>query len=72
MSTLTRQVHVHNGRIALEDLPFTENTELTVLLMPTSLPIFQPNLSAWMEARRLTEAISGSLADDIAKEREEL
>lgn len=71
MSTYTQQVHVHDGRITLENLPFAEDTQLTVLLIPTSLPVFQPNITGWMEARRLTASISGSLAEDVIHDREE-
>jgi hypothetical protein len=71
MSTLTRQVHVHDGRITLNDVPFAEDTELTVVLVPISLPVFQPNIAGWMEACRLTASISGSLAEDVIHDRKE-
>ncbi len=41
MSTLTREVYVHDGRILLEDLSFADNTALTVIMTPK----FQPDLA---------------------------
>ncbi|MCU0426549.1 MAG: hypothetical protein MUF71_13080 [Candidatus Kapabacteria bacterium] len=69
MSAITREAHVHEGRISLEDLPFAENTAVTVTVVVK--PIFQPDMDGWREARILTAGITGNWADDIQFEREE-
>jgi hypothetical protein len=66
MSSLTREAYVTNGRIALEDLPFADNTALTIVLIPK----FKINMEGWLEARRLTATITGSLPDDQRYERD--
>lgn len=67
MSTLTRQVHVHDGRISLENLPFAENTQLTVILVPK----FPVETAHFWEAQKITANLKSTISSESDREYDE-
>ncbi len=60
--------HVMNGRLELDNLPFPDNAEVKVFVVP------KVNLSemSFMKIRQLTKNMKGNLSDDIDKERDDV
>jgi hypothetical protein len=67
MSQKIYETKVNNGRIELTNLPFENNQEVKVIVLPK----FKLDLNALEEAQRLTSSIKGNLSDEISAERDE-
>ncbi len=57
---------VKSGQVVLQDIPFADDTDVTIVIIP------KVNLQqlSFLKARELTKSISGNLSDDIIQERQ--
>jgi hypothetical protein len=67
MSILTRQVHVHDGRITLNDIPFAEDTMVTVTLVPS----FPVETAHFWKAQHLTAHLDKKFSSENEREIDE-
>ncbi len=67
MSQFVTEARVERGRLELFNIPFSDDTEVKVFVVP------KVDLSkmSFLEIRKLTSPIKGSLADSIRRERNE-
>lgn len=65
MSQFVTEARVERGRLELFNIPFSDDTEVKVFVVP------KVDLSkmSFLEARKLTSSIKGNLADSIRRER---
>jgi len=65
MSQYIIDTYIKNGNIVLNNLPFSENTNVKVIVIPkVDLSKF-----SFEKVQELTKGISGNLSDDIIRER---
>jgi len=57
---------VRNGRIELDDLPFSDNVEVKVFVVPK----VRLSEMSFTRIRKLTRSAKGNLSDDIDRERD--
>jgi hypothetical protein len=67
MSTFAQQVHVYDGRDAIENLPFAEKVELTVTLVPK----FRVEEAAFWKTQSLTSHLYTNFAETTIPHQEE-
>ncbi len=67
MSQLVIDSKVIKGRIELNNLPFEDDQEVKVYVIPK----FKLDLDSFVQAQKLTASIKGNLSDDIVAERNE-
>jgi len=65
MYKVTREVHIKNGHLELNDLPFSDDAVVNVIIFPK----VDLEKMLFEQAQVLSQSISGNLSDDIAKER---
>ena len=67
MTQFSTDSHVLNGHIEINDIPFPNDTEVKVFIVP------KVNLAklSFQKVRMLTKSIKGNFSDDIDKERNE-
>jgi len=66
MYQVTRDAQIKNGHLELNNLPFSDDAAVKVIILPKA------NLEkmSFAQAQTLTQSIQGNLSDDIAKERD--
>ncbi|MCP4695352.1 MAG: hypothetical protein GY862_00685 [Gammaproteobacteria bacterium] len=66
MYQVTKEAHIKNGHLELNDLPFSDDAVVEVVIFS------KVNLEkmSFEQAQLLTQSVSGNLSDDIAKERD--
>jgi len=67
MNQYVVDARIKNGFLSLENLPFIEETDVKVIVIPK---ISFRELS-FLKIRELTKSIKGNISDDIISEREE-
>jgi hypothetical protein len=67
MNQYVIDARIKDGYLSLKDLPFKEETEVKVIVIPK---IIFRKLS-FLKVRELTKSIKGNISDDIISEREE-
>ncbi|NCS87678.1 MAG: hypothetical protein AUK34_03400 [Ignavibacteria bacterium CG2_30_36_16] len=67
MNQYVIDARIKDGYLSLKDLPFKEETEVKVIVIPK---INFRELS-FLKVRELTKSIMGNISDDIISEREE-
>jgi hypothetical protein len=65
MSQFVIETRVKKGHLVLKDIPFSDDTELKVILIPK----FDVSKASFQKARKLSKRIQGNLSDDIIDER---
>ncbi len=65
MTPLIVETQFKNGQVELRNLPFADNTDVTVIIIPK----VNWDKLAFHKARELSRSIKGSLAADIMVER---
>ncbi len=67
MSQYAVDTHIKNGHLELDNIPFPDDVEVSVLVIP------KVKLSAmsFNKVRQLTKSIKGNLSDDVETERSE-
>ncbi len=66
MNQYVIDARIKDGYLSLKDLPFKEETEVKVIVIPK---IHFRELS-FLKIRELTKSIQGNISDDIISERE--
>jgi len=66
MYQVMREAHIKNGHLELNELPFSDDAAVKVIIFPK----VDLEKMSFEQAQRLTQSISGNLSDDIAKERD--
>jgi len=66
MYQVTREAHIKNGYLELNELPFSDDAVVKVIIFPK----VDLEKMSFEQAQLLTQSISGNLSDDIAKERD--
>ena len=66
MYKITRDAHIKNGHLELNDLPFSNDAAVKVIIVPK----VDLEKMAFEQAQLLTQSINGNLSDDITKERD--
>jgi len=59
--------HIRNGRLELDNIPFSDNVEVRVFVVPK----VKISEMSFVRIRELTRSVKGKLSDDIDKERDE-
>lgn len=67
MNQYVIDARIKDGYLSIKDLPFKEETEVKVIVIPK---INFRELS-FLRIRELTKSIKGNITDDISSEREE-
>jgi hypothetical protein len=65
MYKVTREVHIKKGHLELNELPFSDDTIVNVVIFPK----VDLEKMLFEQAQVLSQSIRGNLSDDIAKER---
>ncbi|EDN66473.1 conserved hypothetical protein [Beggiatoa sp. PS] len=65
MYKVTRDAHIKNGHLELNDLPFSNDAEVKVIIVPK----VDLEKMSFERVQQLTQSISGNLSDDIIHER---
>ena len=65
MNNYTIETKVKNGKVILKDLPFKEEVDVNVVLIP-KVKFKQLNFS---KMKKITKKIKGNLSEDIVAER---
>lgn len=58
--------HIRNGRLELENIPFSDNVEVRIFVIPK----VRLSEMSFARIRELTRSVKGNLSDDIDKERD--
>jgi len=66
MYQVTREAYIKNGHLELNDLPFSDDAAVKVIIMLKA----DLEKMAFAQAQILTQSINGNLSDDIARERD--
>ncbi|MBL7074981.1 hypothetical protein ISS37_07070 [candidate division KSB1 bacterium] len=67
MNQYVTDTRVKKGRVALKDVPFSDDSEVKVVVIPKA------NISkmSFQTVQKLTQPITGNLSDDVVSERED-
>jgi len=65
MYKVTKEVNIKDGHLELNELPFSDDTIVNVIIFPK----VDLEKMLFEQAQVLSQSISGNLSDDIAKER---
>jgi len=65
MYKVTRDAHIKNGHLELNELPFSDDAAVKVIIIPK----VDLEKMSFERIQRLTQSISGNLSDDIIHER---
>lgn len=66
MYQVTKEAQIKNGHLELNDLPFSDDTVVKVIICPN----VNLDKMSFEQAQLLSKSISGNLSDDIVKERD--
>lgn len=58
---------VRNGRLELENVPFSDNAEVRIFVVPK----VRLSEMSFTKIRKLTRSVRGNLSDEIDRERDE-
>ena len=67
MEHYTVDTHIKNGHLELNNLPFSDNMEVRVVVVPK----IKLSMMSFEKAQQLTKSIKGNLSDDVDTERNE-
>lgn len=65
MYQVTREAHIKNGHLELNNLPFSDDAWVEVIIIPK----VNVEKMSYAKIQALTHSISGNLSDDIIRER---
>ena len=67
MYKVTREAHIKNGHLELNNIPFANNMHVKVIIIPKAELTQMSFPHIWEK----TQSIQGNLSDDITHERDE-
>jgi hypothetical protein len=67
MSQFVTETHIKNGHLELNNIPFTEDIVVKVIVIPT----VDLSKMSFPEIWNVTQGITGKISDDVAQERDE-
>ncbi len=59
--------HIRNGRLELENVPFSDDVEIRIFVVPK----VRLTEMSFTRIRELSKSVKGKLSDDIDRERDE-
>jgi len=65
MYQVTKEAHIKNGHLELNNLPFSDDAAVKVIIIPK----VNFEKMSYAKIQSLTKTISGNLSDDIIRER---
>ena len=67
MSQFVTETYIRNGHLELNNIPFSGNIEVKVIVIPK----VDLNQMSFPEIWKVTQKLKGKLSDDVTKERDE-